>query len=75
VGLEKSHKTKYTRFSVSPSQISVNGATINGVTYEGIAKFIYLGTLICNNSIEREIQRRILAGNKTYFATISPFQE
>ena len=37
------------------------GATINGVTYEGVADFIYLGTLISNdNSVEKEIQRRIL---------------
>ena len=44
----------------------------SGVTYEGVAKFIYLGTLISNdNSVEKEIQRRILAGNRTDFATIS----
>jgi hypothetical protein len=30
---------------------------MNGVTYEGVAKFIYLGTLISNdNSVEKEIQ-------------------
>jgi len=53
----------------------VKGATINGVTYEGVAEFIYLGTLIGDdNSVEKEIQRRILAGNRTYFATISPFR-
>jgi hypothetical protein len=47
----------------------VKGATINGVTYEGVAEFIYLGTLISNdNSVEEEIQRHILAGNRTYFA-------
>jgi hypothetical protein len=55
--------------------MSVKGATINGVTYEGVAEFIYLGTLISNNnSVEKEIQRRILAGNRTYFATISLFR-
>ena len=48
---------------------------INGVTYEGIAEFIYLGTLISNdNSVKKEIQRRILAGNRTYFAAISLFR-
>jgi len=53
----------------------VKGATINGVTYEGVAEFIHLGTLISNdNSVEKEIQRRILAGNRTYFAAISPFR-
>jgi hypothetical protein len=47
-------------------------ATINGVTYEGVAAFIYLGTRISNdNSVETEIQRRILASNRTYFAAIS----
>jgi hypothetical protein len=52
----------------------MKGATINGVTYEGVAEFIYLGTLISNdNSVQKEIQRRILASNTTYFAAISLF--
>ena len=63
------------RFSASPYQISVKGVTINGVTYEGAAEFIYLGKLNSNdNSVEKEIQRRILAGNRTYFAAISLFR-
>ena len=63
------------RFSASPSRRSVKGATINGVTYEGAAEFIYLGTLISNdNSVEKKIQRRILAGNRPYFAAISLFR-
>jgi hypothetical protein len=50
-------------------------ATINGVTYEGIAEFIYLGTLISNdNRVQKEIQRSILAGSRTYFAVISLFR-
>jgi len=50
-------KTKYMRFSASPSRRSVKGATINGVTYEGVAEFIYLGTLISNdNSVEKGIK-------------------
>jgi len=58
-------------FSVSPSQRSVKGVTINGVTYEGVAEVIYLGTLISNdNSMDKEIQKHILAGNRTYFAAI-----
>jgi hypothetical protein len=53
----------------------VKGATINGVTYEGVAEFIYLGTLISNdNSVEKETQGRILAGNRLCFAGISPFR-
>ena len=53
----------------------MKGATINGVTYEGVAEFIYLGTLISNdNSMEKEIQRRILAGNRIYFAATSLFR-
>jgi len=53
----------------------VKGATINGATYEGVAEFIYLVTLISNeNSVEKEIQRRILASNRTYFAAISLFR-
>jgi len=61
----------YEIFSVPFLKI-IKGATINGVTYEGVAEFVYLGTLISNdNSIEKEIQRHILAGNRTYFAAIS----
>jgi hypothetical protein len=53
----------------------VQGATINCVTYEGLAEFIYLGTLISNdNSVEKEIQRSVLAGNRIYFAAISLFR-
>jgi len=73
----KPKKTKYTytRFSASPSRRSMKGATINGVTYEGVAEFIYLGMVISNgNSVEKEIQRHILAGNRTYFATVSLFR-
>ena len=45
---------------------------MNGVTYEGLAEFIYLDTLISNdNSVQKEIQNRILASNRTYFAAIS----
>jgi len=63
------------RFSASPSRRSVKGATINGVTYEGVAEFVYLGTLISNeNGVEKETQRRILAGNRTYFAAVSLFR-
>jgi hypothetical protein len=68
-------KNKYMKFSASPSRRSVKEATINGVTYEGVAEFIYLGTLISNdNSIEKGIQRHMLAGSRTYFATISLFK-
>ena len=49
--------------------------TTCGVTYEGGAQFIHLGKLISNdNSVQKEIQRRILAGNRTNFAAISPFR-
>ena len=54
---------------------SMKAATINGVTYEAVTEFIYLGTIISNdNSVQKEIQRRILAGNRTYFAAISLFR-
>jgi hypothetical protein len=63
------------RFSASPSRKSIKGATINGVNYEGVAEFIYPGTLISNdNSVQKEIQRRILTCNRTYFAAISLFR-
>jgi len=63
------------RFSASPSWRSMKGTTINGVTYKGVADFIYLGTLISNdNSVQKEIQKSILAGSRTYFAAISLFR-
>jgi hypothetical protein len=76
VGLAVSpNKTKYMRFSVSPSRRTVKGVTIDGVTYEGVAEFTYLGTLISNdNSVEKEIPKHILAGNRTYFAATSLFR-
>jgi hypothetical protein len=47
-------KTKYMRFSAAPSRRSVKRETINGVTYEGVVEFIYLGTLISDdNKIEK----------------------
>jgi len=55
-------KTKCLRFSASPSRRSMKSANINHVTYEGAVEFIYFGTLISNdNSVEKEIQSRILA--------------
>jgi hypothetical protein len=37
--------------------------------------WVYLGTLISNdNSVQKETQRRILVGNRTYFAVISLFR-
>jgi hypothetical protein len=48
------NKTKYMRFSASPFRRSAKGATINGVTYEVVAEFIYLGRRISNvNSVEK----------------------
>jgi hypothetical protein len=53
----------------------VKRATINGVNCEGVAKFTYCGTLISkDNNVEKEIQKQILAGNRTYSAAISLFK-
>jgi hypothetical protein len=53
----------------------MKGSTLNGVMYEGVTEFIYLGALISDdNSVRKEIQRRILAGNRTHFAGISLFR-
>jgi hypothetical protein len=53
----------------------VKRVTINGVTYQGVAEFIYLDMLISNdNGVEKVIQKRILAGTRTYFATLSLFR-
>jgi hypothetical protein len=48
--------------------------TINGVSFEGVAEFIYLDTLISNDdNVEKETQRRILVGNRTYFVAAIRF--
>jgi hypothetical protein len=74
LGVRRNNKKKM-KFSASPSRRSMKGPTINGVTYEGVTEFIYLGMLVSNdNSIQKEIQRWILAGNRTYFAAISLFR-
>jgi len=50
VGLVVSpEKTEYMKFSASPFRRSIKAATINGVTYERVAEFIYLGALISND--------------------------
>jgi hypothetical protein len=70
-----SYVEKYMKFLAFPSRRSMKGSTINGVTYEGVTEYMYLGTLISNdNSVQKEIQRRILACNRTYFAAISLFR-
>jgi hypothetical protein len=47
-------KTKYMKFSASPSRRLMKGATISGVTNEGVTEFIYLGKLITNdNSVQK----------------------
>jgi hypothetical protein len=45
----KPHKTKCMRFSAFPSRRLVKRATINGVTYEGVAEIIYFDSLISND--------------------------
>jgi hypothetical protein len=67
-------KTKYMRFSAAPSRRSVKSETINGVTYDGVAEFIYLGMLISNDDNVEKIQRCILAGNRTCFVAIRLFR-
>jgi hypothetical protein len=49
-------KTKYMKFSAPPSRRLMKGATINGVTYEGVTEFITLVSLISyDNSVQKEI--------------------
>jgi len=59
----------------APSECLAERNLFRSVAGSGIAEFIYLGTLISNdNSVEKEIQRRILAGSRPYFAAISLFR-
>jgi alpha-galactosidase len=59
----------------APSECLAERNLFRIVAGSGIAEFIYLGMLITNySSVEKEILRRILAGNRTYFAAISLFR-
>lgn len=66
------NKTKYMIMSANErTRNERNDISIQGYTFEGVDAFIYLGAQVNDkNKISDEIQRRILAGNRAYFANI-----
>jgi len=62
--------------AISPLSTEITVAFFNTpVQFTISVPYMTNRTLISNdNSVEKEIQRRILAGNRTYFAAISLFR-
>ena len=65
-----SAKTKYMvagRERGSPSGVG-SEVELDGVRYEVVDEFVYLGTLVtCDNDVSREIKRRVAAANRTFY--------
>ena len=41
---------------------------LDGVRYEVVDEFVYLGTLVtCDNDVSREVKRRVAAANRTFY--------
>ena len=73
MGLEiNAEKTKYMRMSVEERNRKGNNFEIGNESFERVSSFIYLGTEVNNkNSINQEIQRRLIAGNRAFYANIN----
>jgi hypothetical protein len=64
-------KTKYMKMSSSEDRGWTQTVTLGKYTFERVKDFIYLGTnLNSTNMVTEEISRRILAGNRAYFANM-----
>lgn len=64
-------KTKCLKMSVSESRRSLNSVQLSNFTFETVPSFVYLGSSLNNkNVISHEIERRIMSGNKAFFANL-----
>lgn len=72
LGLEvNAEKTKYMVISPNEARRRRENITIANMTFENVESFVYLGAeLNSANKISSEIQRRIMAANRAYFANI-----
>ena len=69
-----SSKTKYMKLSAR-EQRNVEDVSLNGTTFESVTEFKYLGTLLNKeNKVSDEIQKRIVAGGRAYYAAIKIFR-
>lgn len=65
------NKTKYLKMSSAEHRRSVKDIEIMNFRFEGISNFVYLGSLVNNeNKVSVEIDRRIMAANRAYFANL-----
>lgn len=58
---------KYIKFPTYKEKRRVQDIEVGGFKFQGVTKFSYLGTnLNIENKISREIQNRIMSGNRVY---------
>lgn len=76
IGLEvNDSKTKYMHMTAMEGRRSQENMIVNRHNFENVRSFEYLGTTLTNNNkISEEISRRIMAGNRTYYANIKLFK-
>lgn len=64
-------KTKYMKMSATEDRRWTQNVAFGQYNFENVKYFSYLGTnLNCKNSMTEEINKRIMAGNRAYFANI-----
>ena len=72
----KGRRDQVYEISAYPSRRSIKGESINGVTYEGVSEFIFLGTLISNdNSKEKRNTKRHLGRQQNLFCCYKSLQD
>ena len=72
IGLEVNiEKTKYMMVTGKDERRNKNNLIIDRTEFEKVESFIYLGTEInSKNVVSQEIQKRLMIGNRAYFANI-----
>ena len=72
MGLEvNANKTKYMRTTKNPARNGTNDIQVEDMIFSGVQNFTYLGVDVnYNNKVSHEIKKRIMAGNRAYFANI-----
>jgi hypothetical protein len=69
--LELIKKTKYMKMSSSENRRWTSTVTLGKYTFERVKSFSHLGTILNSKNMAREeINRRITAGNRAYFASV-----
>ena len=73
VGLKiNEQKTKYLKMTGKQRQRFIKEFTCGDLTFEGVHDFVYLGSSVNDsNNVSYEIERRIISGNKAYYANLN----